>query len=184
MTEAEAEMAITMALAVLPQHARNLDAAAIAATAKGWAWILDDLDASTVLAALKRRLATSKWLPTPAEIRAIVDEERHGRRRPGGDAWGDVLAEVSRTGRYRVPQFADPIVARAAVALKWVELCDSENTTADRARFIDLYDALATSAAEDRSVATLSGVSRPALPPGAAAELVGITVRRLTGGAS
>ena len=152
MTEAEAEQAITMALAVLPQHARSLDAAAISATAKGWAWILDDIESRDVLGALKRHLATSKWLPTPAEIRTIVDEAAHGRRRNGGDAWGDVRREIGRAGRYRAPRFDDAITALAVSRLGWVELCDSENAVADRARFIELYDRLAaTSRREEQS---------------------------------
>jgi hypothetical protein len=56
-------------------------------------------------------------LPEPGQIRRIADEARNGRRRHGGDAWGDVLREIGRTGRYRSPSFADEVTARAVARL-------------------------------------------------------------------
>jgi hypothetical protein len=164
MTELQIAQAVTFALAACPQHAAKLDGAAVADMRRAWLTLLEDLDAADVGAALKRYLATSKWLPAPAEIRTLVAEAKHGRRRPGADAWEDVRKAVGPYGRDRVPPFADPLVARAVSALGWRELCLSENAVSDRARFVELYDQLARAAAEDAVVATLPGVSRPALP--------------------
>jgi hypothetical protein len=87
-------------------------------------------------------------MPTIAEIREACMDLEHGEPKAGGEAWGEVLAAVSRWGIYRQPgldfQFADPVVARAVQAFGWRNICNSENQQADRARFIELYDRLAT----------------------------------------
>lgn len=184
MTETEARKLVAVAVAACPTQGGRMGKDQIADMGTAWAMLLEDIDYAEAGAALKRYLATSHWLPAPAQIRAIVSEARHGRRRPGGDAWGDVLSEVGRTGRYRSPTFADPIVARAIDALGWLAICDSENQHADRARFIELYDRLAAAEAEDRSVASLPGVARPALPgrTGETQHLGPAVLRALKGG--
>lgn len=164
MTEPEARKLVAVAVASCPTQGGRMGKDQVADMGTAWAMLLEDIEYADGAAALKRWLATSHWLPAPAQIRTIVAEAKHGRRRPGGDAWGDVLAEVGRTGRYRNPRFADPLVARAVDAFGWVNICDSENQHADRARFVELYDRLAAAEAEDRSVASLPGVARPALP--------------------
>lgn len=180
MTPAEAANLASTALTAY-QHVRTV--AAMAAKERGatmdlWAAVLGDLDYAATKAALLRHIATSQFFPTVAEIRAIVAESTHGRRRAGLDAWGDVKAAISRDGRYRTPTFADPIVARVVEAIGWLAICDSEDEMVTRAHFGRAYDALAEGAAEDRAVASLPGVARPALP-GGAASLVGDVADRL-----
>ncbi len=166
MNETEAQHAIALALAACPQHALKLGRDDVKAMARTWAMLLEDLSSVEVTAALKRYLATNKWLPAPSDLRAIAAEAKAGRQRPGGEAWGDVLKAIGRFGQYRVPEFSDPLVARAVRAFGWRELCQSENQTADRARFVELYAQIAKAAAEDESVSSLPGVSRPALRSG------------------
>jgi hypothetical protein len=109
--------------------------------------MLGDLDYPAANAAVERLLATSKWLPTVAEIREAALTLNTGEIRAGGEAWGEVITAIGRHGRNRLPgkdfQFGDPIVAECVAALKWRELCDSDNQVADRARFVELYDQLA-----------------------------------------
>jgi len=109
--------------------------------------MLADLDYPAANAAVERLLATARMPPTIAEIRDATLTMQTGEVRPGGDAWGEVLAAIGRFGRGRVPgtdfRFKDPVTARCVTALGWRELCDSEMVTADRARFIELYDRLA-----------------------------------------
>lgn len=178
MTEVEAAKLVTVAVASCPTQGGRMGEKQIEDMAAAWAMLLEDIDYADGSAALKRWLATSHWLPAPSQLRAIVAEAKHGRKRPGGDAWGDVLAEVGRTGRYRQPRFADPLVARAVDALGWMQICDSENAIADRARFVELYDRLASADAEDRSVATLPGVARPALPERTGSTQLGAVILR------
>ena len=181
----DATMLVTTAGVLYPSWWLKLDRRTQDATFAAWASMLEDIELAPALAALKRHAATNKWPPSVAEIRAIVAEATVGRRRSGVDAWGDVKAAISRDGRYRTPRFADPLAARAVEAIGWVAICDSEDEMVERAHFARAYDALAVGAAEDATVATLPGVSRPALPGASpAAALVGDVARRLTGGAS
>ncbi len=105
--------------------------------------MLADVDARAARAAAARLLATSRFMPTIAEIREAAAELTLGPRRLGGEAWGDVGMAVRRYGRNRTPEFADPLVAEAVRQLGWLSICDSTNDVADRARFIELYDGLA-----------------------------------------
>jgi hypothetical protein len=111
--------------------------------------MLADLDYPAANAAVERLLATSKWLPTVAEIRESTLALTVGEIRAGGEAWGDVLRAMRRYGYVRTPgkefdfDFDDPAVAETVKSMNWTELCSSGNVVADRARFIELYDQLA-----------------------------------------
>lgn len=166
MTEAEADKLTASALTAY-RHLRAIstmttdDRIALMAL---WARVFVDVEYRAADAALLRHIRTSEFFPTPAEIGRIVDEAQHGRVSAGAEAWEAVRKAFGSVGRYRDPVFADPVTTRVVAALGWRELCDSENAIADRARFIDAYDKLAADHAEDRSVAGLPGVARPALP--------------------
>lgn len=189
----EATKAVGVAVAACPTAASFLDETALEAMVAAWLMVLEDLDAAQVNAALKRYLATTPdKLPSPGRLRQIVDEACSGRRRCGGDAWGDVLALLRPTrtraafSLHRHPtakDVTDPIAWRALSALTWPAICAAEETDpAPRSQFIRLYDQLAAGAVEDRSVATLPGVARPALPDASSpAALVGDLAKRLTG---
>lgn len=118
-----------------------------AETSSVYEHMLADLDAAVGNAAVEQLIASSRWLPTVAEIRERALSLQTGDVRPGGDAWGSVRRAIHARGRSRIPgrdfEFADPVVLEAVKALGWVELCDSENAPADRARFVELYDRLA-----------------------------------------
>lgn len=58
-----------------------------------------------------------------------------------GEAWGDVLSEIRRTGSYGKPVF-DELTQRAVDAVGWREMCLSENIAIERAHFLKAYDAL------------------------------------------
>lgn len=143
MTEIESQRLWTVLLAAYPSAAARLDAQAIRDTGAVYRRMLADLEYPEANAAIERLIATSKWLPSVAEIREAALTVSAGEVRAGGEAWGDVLDAVRRFGYMRRPEFADPVVAQCVSMLGWGELCSSENQTADRARFIDLYDQLA-----------------------------------------
>ena len=117
-----------------------------AGTSMAYERMLADLDFVAASAAVEKLIASSRFMPSIAEIRettlALTDGEVH----PGGEAWGSVLRAIGSAGAYRVPgvdfEFSDPVTARCVQALGWTELCSSECQAADRARFIELYDTL------------------------------------------
>jgi hypothetical protein len=111
--------------------------------------MLLDMDREVAHRAICRLISTSKWLPTIAEIRTAAADLVHGATRLGGEAWGDVGEAVRRVGRYQVPTFDDPIVANCVKQMGWLDICNSTNDVADRARFIELYNGLAARARLD-----------------------------------
>jgi hypothetical protein len=107
----------------------------------------EDLAADDLKAAIARAHKLSVKLPSIAEIRSLVIESSGvagAKRRTGVEAWGEVIGAIGKYGRDRVPgvsfSFSDPIVDHIVYSLGWRELCDSENQTADRARFIEAYE--------------------------------------------
>jgi len=143
-TETEAQKLITTLVAAFPNTFARLGADQLKATMTTYRKLLADLDYSAAHAAVGRLLASSRFMPTIAEIREAALVTERGTRRAGGEAWGDFLAAVGKFGMNREPIFGDPLVARTVRALGWKELCQSETQVADRARFIELYDRLAS----------------------------------------
>jgi hypothetical protein len=118
---------------------------------------LADLEFSRVRAAVERLVKSSKWIPTIAEIREAAVDVAHGACIPGGQAWGRCLAMIRCYGSHRRPgiDFAvdDPLLQATIRAFGWLDLCQSTNPHADRARFIELYDELSKSERKEAAIA-------------------------------
>lgn len=138
----DANKLLVLLFAAYPVETRNVPGDQALATAKIYAQALSDLVVAEVVNAIEFLIKTSERLPTVAKIRQTVLDLRYGPPRPGGDAWGDVVREIGRRGLRGDCAFADPLVAKTVQRFGWSELCRSENPTADRARFIELYDQL------------------------------------------
>lgn len=148
MNRTEAGRVVASMMAASPTQAAKLDRARVESMINTYADLLDDISYEHANAALRVLLQTRTWMPSVAEIRATVIELVRGPVRASGDAWGSVLDSIRRYGAYRSPgvdfQFQDPLVARCVASMGWQSLCLSESSVADRSRFCDLYDKLAT----------------------------------------
>jgi hypothetical protein len=108
--------------------------------------LLLDLEFDVAQKAVARVLALPReFPPSIGHIRSAVADLIHGPVRAGGEAWADVKQAIQRVGGrcYPEPAFADPVVSTTVNALGWRQLWNEQNETADRARFIELYDKLA-----------------------------------------
>jgi len=150
MTPSEARDVVKFLMAGYPTQRTFMSATDIDGMLAFYVAGLVDLDAAPTRAAIIRLSRSAKKIPTVAEIRAeVVGVLARGARRTGLEAWGEVLAAVSKYGSHRWPgidfQWGDPVVARVVAALNWSDICASEATTmvATRARFIDAYEAIA-----------------------------------------
>jgi hypothetical protein len=150
----EAAELVMMLLGAYPNAKTSLS------TSQVYETMLGDLDAEPARAAVVRLIASSKWMPTVAEIRGAAADIEHGPVRSGADAWLDVMSEMRRVGNYSAPTFDDALVESIVRRWGWTALCLSTNETADRARFVEAYDGLARQARE-RDV---SGMALPAAP--------------------
>lgn len=167
MTQAEVSMLVYTLFAAYPSRdERRQD------TVELYERMLLDLDCAAANAAVARLIQSSKFLPSIAEVRQAVHSVQAGPRRTGLEAWGDVTRAIRYTGSYRSPKFADPIVAHVVDSLGWLELCRSTNDVADRARFVEAYDAVA---ARERSEQALAPALRLGASEGNVARLAGET---------
>lgn len=150
------------------------------ATAKLYGDFLLDLDYRAADAAVRRLIAT--WMPTSANryppipvVRAAVLAQQTGRPRTGIEAWADLRKLTGAYERERLDEI-DPILRQCLEGFGWIEwrpffsvargefqkwsVVLGENEAADRARFCELYDRLASAAQEDAIVGQLA----PPLP--------------------
>lgn len=171
MKPTEAAEVVKLLLASFPTQRQRMTPSDSAEMLRAYAAALADLDAKIARAAVSALVLTEQWIPTIATIRAKAAELTQGRSRGGGEAWGDVTEAMRRYGSHRAPgvdfQFQDPLVALCVKRLGWRDLCASDNTIADRAHFMKMYDAVAADAARDRAVAgALPDNPRVELPAG------------------
>jgi hypothetical protein len=104
--------------------------------------LLKDIPEDELQAIVDQAIATSKFLPTIAEIRDMRHGLQNFEQLTYVEAWDTVVKEIRRIGSYGAPQFQDPITARVVKSMGWRELCMSENPGIDRAQFRDMYNAL------------------------------------------
>ena len=164
MTPAQAQALVLEMTAALPKEWSFLTREQQNATQKQYRRFLVDLPFEAAYTAVHELIGTAKTMPTIADIRAATARVQLGNVRAGGEAWGSVMRAMAAEGSRRKPgrdfRFKDPIVARCVDALGWVALCTTENQTADRARFIELYDRLAREQRSEEVIATLPAVRR------------------------
>lgn len=113
-----------------------------------------DLEAGACRAAVQRLIATSKFFPAIAEIRAACAAQTHGVARTGEEAYAELTQAVRTHGRdfgQGTPKFRDPLISHClGVWGSWNDVCSSPvDDAGGRARFIELYGELAGRARQD-----------------------------------
>jgi hypothetical protein len=103
--------------------------------------LLADLDFELLKAATLQCATINKFFPTVAEIRAAATElQAMAEGVPSGiEAWGQVLRQMRDVGSYGRPSFSHPLIDSIVHQFGWKNLCLSENSVSDRARFLDAY---------------------------------------------
>lgn len=116
-----------------------------------YAELLADIPCDQLAATITDGIATA-WhftrMPTIAEIRQhwTALRVRALGVPSGGEAWGEVMAEIRRCGQYRTPKFSSQLVKEAVKAVGgWLlltEMQSMDEVAPNRARFIEAYDVL------------------------------------------
>lgn len=132
MKESEVSRLVQMLKAAYPRQPLPTDTLAV------YSAFLSDLEREPGEEAVRTAIATLKFFPTIAEIRELATARRVSLPNTT-DAWGEVLRVVGSTGRYRLPKFTHPAIARVVDAMGWIVVCDSDNQEATRAHFLRLY---------------------------------------------
>lgn len=173
-------------------HAKSLTPAQLEEQLQVWYAILADIPSDILRAAALQHMAGSKWFPQVAELRDIAAALLVERPATAMEEWGKVVETFSDLRYYRYadgyhefPTFANPLTARVVAAMGWARLKESEDYTADRARFVQAYDALAARAAEDAKILPQVAAAAEAHRLGSGQErvkqLVGGVVRQIGG---
>ena len=103
--------------------------------------LLGDLPNDVIEAAALQHMAEDEFL-SPAKIRNAAASIVSPQITTPTIEWGNVMAEIRRVGYVGTPNFSDPQTAAVVSVLGWRNLCASDNSIADRARFIEAYNAL------------------------------------------
>lgn len=124
-----------------------------------WVQLLGDLPSDVLKAAALQHMAVSQWFPAVAELRQQAGALTAPPAQAAIEAWGTVTAAMASTRYYRYadgfhefPKFADPVTQRVVDALGWGNLCGSEDGAADRARFLQGYEAVAKRHETERGI--------------------------------
>lgn len=154
----ETKEILRLLCAAYPTQRQRMTGADMHAMLEVWSLALVDIDHDEAVRAAGRIVCTSKWLPSVAEFRAAIGEVHHGVRRTGAEAWGDVRRLFTYRERDAMAT-VDPVVLEVCTAQGWIHwrtmwrngedieqwhvaMGEDANPAADRARFIELYDAL------------------------------------------
>lgn len=107
---------------------------------KTWCAMVGDLGPDEAMLATRAFISDSPHPPTIADIRKRVA----AKDGPPAweEAWGEVMQQISRTGRNHAPVFSSPAVEQAVDAIGWGAICDSlaEMLGTLRAQFRDVYN--------------------------------------------
>jgi hypothetical protein len=122
---------------------------------------LDGISAASIEKAARLAAATSKFMPSPSELRELAGEARPEDR--AALAWEVVLRAISEIGGYKSPDFDDPYINGTIKILGgWVSLCDQKIDEQDRftrANFCKTYAGLLRTGLSDELAAPLIGIS-------------------------
>lgn len=115
-------------------------------TIMGYVEDLEDLPEPLVCAAIVRLRRTSTFLPSIAEIRALVIEAVEAPAMSAGEAWEIVQKQINRHGSmgYEHVTFDDPAIADAVRAVGWRRIC------LDELKYVRRDFEVALSASQDR----------------------------------
>lgn len=144
MKKSEAAQLVTELIAAFP-HSKVTEA-----TSAVYEKHLADLSAEACRRAIDRLVGTAKFFPSIAEIRAAATDLKLGAQRTGLEAYQLAVSAARRHGYISPPRFNDERLDRAiAMCGGWVEFCSAPTDAAERVRFAELYDTLATRERQD-----------------------------------
>ena len=108
--------------------------------------ILSDLSLDLVKAAVLQLISDdSPWCPAAGQVRGRAFDllDRESGVPSAWDAWAEVTKRFGTHGHSRLPEFSHPLIKRTVDGVGgWRELCMSTNAVADRARFVQAYEAI------------------------------------------
>ena len=120
-----------------------------------WHNQLSDISYEVAQVVLNKWVAVNKWAPTIADIREQAANIITGEIPDWGEGWEQVLKAIGKYGMYRQQEALnslDEITRKCVERLGFMNICISENISADRANFRTLYETLAERQKRDMQI--------------------------------
>ena len=120
-----------------------------------WFMQLQDIPYEVAEVGLQKWVSLNKWSPSIADIREMASSISNGDLPDWSDAWEEVQRSIRRYGSYRALEALEslsPLARQATERIGFVNLCMSENQTADRANFRMIYEAIAERKKKDAQI--------------------------------
>ena len=121
-----------------------------------WYQELKDMTADAATAVLRKWVATEKWPPSIAEIRAGASDMVNGPAPSWGDGWQEVRKAFAHCGTHeieKVKKIVSPATFQAIQRIGWWDMCMSENPEALRAQFRQVYEVIIQRERQDQLIA-------------------------------
>ena len=122
-----------------------------------WFRQLEDLPYKVAVLSLNKWVSTNKWAPTIADIREAATDCMTDPVPDWSEAWEKVMKAISYHGSWNVEAgkaMLSGITLETVNRMGYMRLCQSENMTADRANFRDIYETLARRKKQERQMPT------------------------------
>ena len=105
---------------------------------------LKDLSNYQFITAIKKLVLTAREIYKSTNIVALIRElALLAPKKSAGEAWLEVLKEVSYTGSWGQPRpFSSSLIRQAVDIIGWKTICMSETIAIERAHFFKVYDTL------------------------------------------
>ena len=119
---------------------------------KLWFRQLEDIPYKLAEAGVQKWVSLNKWSPTIADIREMATSVSLGSIPDWGEAWREVQLAIRKFGSYRVGDAMEtlsPLTRKTVDRIGFMNLCMSENESADRANFRMIYEQLANRQKQD-----------------------------------
>ena len=128
-----------------------------AAAVELWHRQLMDIDYNLAETVLNKWVAVNRYAPTIADIRNEAANISIGEIPDWGEGWEQVFHAIHYYGIYRAPEALDSldsITRKTVERLGFNNICLSENITADRANFRQIYEAIAERQKKENQIPT------------------------------
>lgn len=106
-----------------------------------WFDALMDIDYQTASNTLKRWVATERWSPSVADIRAGAV---YGEVQDWTGGWNEVTSAISKYGSWNQKEALEsmsPVTRQCVQSIGWENICKSENISVERGHFRTMYEA-------------------------------------------
>jgi len=114
---------------------------------------LQDLSNEGFSSAISKIVTSEKDIyPGTNMIALIRDKALNTNKITGGEAWAEVLRQISSIGSWGQPKFKDELISKAVAGVGWKDMCMSENIMVERAHFLKIYDSLEKRDKEEKTM--------------------------------